>query len=279
MCFRSYGLAGVLLASLTTGLLAQAQTSKPTFPTGAPTPGVPEPPAPRPTPSQAAGTGIIRGRVLRLDSGQPLGKVRVDIRATGVRDLPVATTDEKGQYELKALPAARYTLSAYKGGFVTLEHGQRRPNEPGRPVELGEGEVLDRIDFSLPSGGVIAGTVLDDAGEPLAGAIVQALRPRYVKGVRQLSASSSRDVSHDLGQFRLCVLAPGNYLLSATVSTGPSNAITLASPNSVGSVATYYPGTLITADARPVSVEAGAEVSGLSFAVVPSRQAAISGTV
>ena len=253
MRFRPYGLAGALLATLTAGLLAQAQTPKPTFPTGAPVPGIPEPQTPGPTPTPAPATGIIRGRVLRLDNGQPLGKVRVDIRATGVRDLPVTTTDEKGQYELKALPAARYTLSAYKGGFVTLEYGQRRPNEPGRPVELAAGEVLDRIDFSLPSGGVIAGHVLDDAGEPMAGAIVQALRPRYVKGVRQLSAGPSRDITDDLGQFRLFGLAPGGYVLSATASDGRAEVIRLASANAVGSVATYYPGTPIATDARLVT--------------------------
>jgi protocatechuate 3,4-dioxygenase beta subunit len=217
--------------------------------------------------------------VLRLDNGLPLGKVRVDIRATGVRDLPVATTDEKGQYELNALPPARYTLSAYKGGFVTLEYGQRRPNEPGRPVELADGEVLDRIDLALPPGGVITGTVLDDAGEPMAGAIVQALRPRYVKGIRQLAATSSRDVTDDLGQFRLFGVAPGTYTVSATASDGRSEVIRLAAANSVGSVATYYPGTLIATDARPVQVETGTEVSGLSFAIVPARLASITGTV
>ncbi|HEX5108634.1 MAG TPA: carboxypeptidase-like regulatory domain-containing protein [Vicinamibacterales bacterium] len=279
MRLRLHGLAAGLLATLTAGLLAQAQTSKPTFPTGAPTPGIPEPQAPRQTSPQAPRTGIIRGRVLRLDSGQPLGKVRVDIRATGVRDLPTAMTDEKGQYELKALPAARYTLSAYKGGFVTLEYGQRRPNEPGRPVDLADGEVLDRIDFSLSSGGVIAGTVLDDAGEPMAGAVVQALRPRYVKGIRQVSPGPSRDVTDDLGQFRLFGLAPGSYVVSATASDGRSEVIRLAAANSVGSVATYYPGTLIATDARPVQVEAGAEISGLSFAIVPARLASITGTV
>jgi hypothetical protein len=141
--------------------------------------------------------------------------VLVSLRATGVRDLPMAWTDGDGFYELRELPPARYTLTASRGGFVTLEYGQRRPNEPGRPIELTDGEKLQGIDLLLPAGGVITGQVVDAAGEPLAGAVVQVWRPRYVDGLRETGQpAGSPDVTDDLGRFRLFGLPQGGFLLS-----------------------------------------------------------------
>jgi hypothetical protein len=67
---------------------------------------------------------------------------------------------------------------------VGLEFGQRRPNEPGRPITLADGQVVDRVDISLPVGGVIAGRVLDDTGEPLAGAVRQRYVPQFSASIK-----------------------------------------------------------------------------------------------
>src|SRR5918996_5937559 len=53
-------------------------------------------------PTQRAGTGVIRGRVVRADTGEPLRRVqvRVDEWSTGDFRGPVATiTDVEGRYE------------------------------------------------------------------------------------------------------------------------------------------------------------------------------------
>jgi hypothetical protein len=149
-------------------------------------------------------------------------------------------------------------------------------------VELGDGQVLERIDFSLPPGAVIAGQVLDDAGDPLAGAVVQALRQQYVQGVRQLGAAAQADVTDDLGQFRVFGLPPGTYFLRATVPSVPlpPSGIPVTAALGTGGAATYYPGTLAAAEALPVRVDSGVEISGLSFAVaVQTKTATISGVV
>ena len=36
-------------------------------------------------------------------------------------------------------------MTASKGGFVSLQYGQRRPSESGTPIELGDGQTLDKI--------------------------------------------------------------------------------------------------------------------------------------
>jgi hypothetical protein len=52
-----------------------------------------------------------------------------------------ATTDADGGYEFAALPDARFTITAMKGGYVTLQYGQRRPFEPDRPIAINGGQT------------------------------------------------------------------------------------------------------------------------------------------
>jgi hypothetical protein len=55
-----------------------------------------------------------------------------------------------------------------EGGYVDIEIGQRRPFEKGRPIDIADRQVLDRVDIALPPGGVVRGTVTDETGEPVA---------------------------------------------------------------------------------------------------------------
>src|SRR5213593_1405586 len=139
---------------------------------------------PRDNPQVRTGTAVLRGRVVADDTGQPLRKAQVRIFGSpgpGVQpENRLATTDASGRYEFKDLPAGRYTLSAAKGSYVSLQYGQQRPLATGKPVEVNDGQTIERIDFSLPRGALIAGRVLDEFGEPVAD--VQVLPLRYLVG-------------------------------------------------------------------------------------------------
>ena len=67
------------------------------------------------------------------------------VASPDARESRVATTDAQGRFEIKELPAGRYTMTASKGGFVALQYGQRRPSESGTPIELGDGQTLDKL--------------------------------------------------------------------------------------------------------------------------------------
>ena len=114
-------------------------------------------------------------------------------------------------------------MTASKGGFVSLQFGQRRPSESGTPIELGDGQTLDKITIALPRGSVLGGRITDEFGEPVANATVTAWRYGYAGGARRMmpaQGANARDTTDDQGQFRLFGLPPGEYYVSAMLRSG-----------------------------------------------------------
>src|SRR3954469_22580147 len=130
------------------------------------------------------GTARLRGRVLAADTGSIVRRAQVRVSSPDI-GTKTAMTDAQGRYEFKELPAGRFTLSVSKSGFVTMQYGQSRPFEPGRPIELTDAQVMDKADVALPRGSAVQGHILDEFGEPVAEASVSAMRMQYSNGRRR----------------------------------------------------------------------------------------------
>lgn len=224
------------------------------------------------------GTGRIRGRITD-DAGQPLRRAVVTLFG-GQRGQPRTTlTDADGRYEVVDLPAGTFQVMATKGAFVRVSYGQRTPRGPGRPIELGEGQSIDKIDITLPRGGVIAGRVVDELGEALAEATVSAVRPLTTNGRSRLVPMGRSVQTDDLGQFRLYGLPPGEYYVSAVLRSGgmgmPANE---AAGDPTGYAPTFAPGTTSLTDATRVQVEAGQDINA-DIQLTAARLHRVSGTV
>jgi hypothetical protein len=226
----------------------------------------------------AIGRSIIRGRVLSLDSGMPLRRVQIRLMGAEVRAPRGAVTDAQGNYELKELPAGRYQLQASKGGYVSLSYGQRRPLDPGRPLELADGQTLDKVDFHLPRGGVITGRVVDESGEPVTDMNVTAMVYRRIGGQRRLAPANRPFSTNDLGQYRLYGLPPGEYYVAAGVFGGFSGDSMMDNSSSTGYAPTYFPGTPSLSEAQRVTVSIGEEVSA-DLQLVPTRVSKVTGVI
>ena len=227
------------------------------------------------------GTSVVRGQILAADTGTPIRRAQVRISSPDARESRLAATDAQGRFEIKELPAGRYTVSASKGGFVSLQYGQRRPSESGTPIELGDAQTLDKLMIALPRGSVLGGRITDEFGEPVANASVIAMRYSYAAGGRRLTAapgSNSRDTTDDQGQYRLFGLPPGDYFVSATLRTGGPEAADPTGEVS-GYAATYFPGTSNIAEAARVTLAVSQENTSVSFGLIATRLVRLSGQV
>jgi len=235
------------------------------------------------------GTASIRGRVTSVDTGQPLRRAEVQLGAapgvaTNPGDSPiVVATDEQGYYQINKLPAGRFTLTASKTGYMTLQHGQRRPLEGSRPIELTGGQALENVNFALPRGAVIVARITDEFGEPAAGVRVTAQQYRFVSGVRRLvnagnASSFVAGATDDFGEMRIAGLAPGEYIVSAATAFASVAVRMVAAGPGQRYGTTYYPGTSSVDDARRVTVAVGQEAT-VTFPLVPVRLARLSGTL
>jgi protocatechuate 3,4-dioxygenase beta subunit len=227
------------------------------------------------------GTAIIRGVILAADTGTPIRRAQVRASAPAIRNSRLATTDAQGRFEFREMPAGRYTISASKGGFVGLQYGQRRPSESGTPLELSNAQVIDKLMIALPRGSVISGRIFDEFGEPIANAVVNAMRYAYASGTRRLVATpgqNARDTTDDQGNFRLFGLPPGEYVISANFRGGGGEVTDPAGEPS-GYAPTYFPGTSNVTEAQRVRVDVSQEQNSVNFALIATRLVRITGNV
>ena len=243
-------------------------------------------------------TGRITGRVLDGVTGRPMKLARVTLNAPGTTNR-AAQTDETGVFDFLALPAGRYNLAVQKSGYVNLSYGQRRPLQPGTPIQLEDGQHFKDIEFRMPRGSVISGIISDELGDPMPGIAVRAMRFQYAQGVRQLVPAGAGQTD-DRGMYRIWGMNPGEYYLSAVA---PNFSLRGALPESggrgrggpfaagrgvppaqtddvdVGYAPTYFPGVPSVFEATPVNVGLGAEINDINFNVLLVHTARISGRV
>ncbi len=239
-------------------------------------------------PERPLKTGTIRGRVSAAATGNGLRRAQITLTDARTRATFRAASDRQGRYEVLDVPPGRYVLSASKRGYVTSEYRRPMASRRGRALDLRPGEVLERVDVSLPKGGVIVGRVIDETGEPVIGASVQARRYTYLpSGRRELSVEGSLgdrgETTDDLGEFRLFGLAPGQYVVSASPDAmgvvGPSGGKGARPiPAEDGYATTFAPSTPHVHEAHMVSVAAN-ETMQVGIVMTSASIVSISGTV
>jgi protocatechuate 3,4-dioxygenase beta subunit len=195
----------------------------------------------------------------------------------GQKGAKATSADIDGRYEFTELAAGRYSITASKPMYAACQYGQRSARDAARPVVIADGEVLEKIDVALPKGGVIAGRIFDDLGEPADYIRIAAMRLQYSDGRRQLVPLAVSYVrTNDLGEYRIYGLPPGRYY----VGIAPPVADSVPRPRAGRSFgASYFPGASNIAEARPIDLDAGQERLDADFALVVSRPLKATGVV
>ena len=237
------------------------------------------------------GTARLHGRVVAADTGQPLRRATVTAQPTRPPEMQrggvfvpqrqySARTDDEGRFVINEVPAGDYSLSARRAGYANQGFGQLRANTPARRVAVADGASVGPLDFSLIRGGVIAGRVVDDEGEPAERVQVRVVRQQRIGGQLRNVPVSMGDATDDQGHYRLYGLVPGEYLVVAEPSDRGNFFMggQAVQGVSVDTVPTYGPGTANPAEAQKVQVLAGVEAA-MDIQLVAAKVATISGRV
>lgn len=224
----------------------------------------------RPSAARRSGNAAIAGRVFDAATNAPIR--RAQIHGSSNELIVDAVSDDEGRFQLNDLPAGQWRVTVAKGGYFTWQIGQRRPFDPPAPIALARGQRV-RADVGLSRGGVIAGRVYDNRGEPMAGLRVRVYRARMANGYRRLEDVGAADQTDDTGAYRIFGLPSGDYYVAASLRVAPTDSVvqTTYSP-------TYYPGTGELAEAQRIRVELGSESTAI-FPLLPVRSITVTGTV
>lgn len=183
-------------------------------------------------------TGMIVGQVVDDGSGAPVPEAIVTLARRSVPADPAAPlvrvmADSEGRFFFAGLAAGDYYLGADKEGHAPGAYGRRLAWGQSALLSLADGERLTGVTLRTWKYGVIAGTVVDEAGEPVVGVTVRALMKELMAGgasygnlevVPQRMPAATTD---DRGMFRVSQLSPGTYvvLVPSPQTTVPASAI------------------------------------------------------
>lgn len=253
---------------------------------------------------QSVRAATVRGVVVSDGANaEPLGGAIVTLSGSALPRAVSAVTDVNGRFLFDRLPAGQFTISASKSPYVSMAYGAKRPGRPGTPLRLAEGEGIADVVLRLPRGAVIAGTIQDQAGEPVSDVPVTALR---VMGDTAAVAGSA--TTDDVGNYRIFGLTAGEYVVVATRRLAGAGSLTLMSveemdrrlaalerpglattsysPQLTSSVQSdtyavapvFYPGTTDVAAASRIQLASGDEERA-SFLIGPVSAGAVQGVV
>lgn len=215
---------------------------------------------------QKQGTGVITGRVTLGDKG--VANVPVFLypsERTGPNQTTVAraTTDYEGHYRMIGVPAGHYTVSVFTPTMIGPSDGFY--GRSGKFVTIAEGEIVEKIDFSLVRGGVITGRVTDTDGSPVIAERVQ-LNPLDSKD-RRLSFSNFNPYMYetdDRGIYRIYGIPPGRYTVSVGQAAGEGS-VRIGMGGRGYYARTFYPNVADQSMATVVEVSEGSEATNIDI--------------
>lgn len=231
----------------------------------------------------AQNDGVIAGRVVDGASGRPIAAAVVAISGTSLigaaAQPPRILTGADGRFAFRTLEAGVYSVVATKGGYADGEPGRRRPGGTAPPIVISDVERERDVTVPMWKYAAIAGTVTDEAGEPVVKLEVRALL--RANGLRTYAVARTT-FTDDRGAYRFGNLAWGDYVIAAcpAASGRPS-----ATPPPVAGArtriypTTFYPRGAGVAQASSIAVAAGDDRAGIDMQLMPAEAARVSGLV
>jgi protocatechuate 3,4-dioxygenase beta subunit len=220
----------------------------------------------------------VKGTVVNAKTNEPVKRAQITLNRAGQTEAARwgALTNAAGQFELTNLDPGQYAIAASKEGFMV---GARRLGDPPSMLTLAAGQTVKDLVFHLPPAAVIAGRVVDEDGDPLMHAQIQAFRYVYLEGRRQFVPQWSVETD-DQGYYRIPGLAAGRYQVSAVYSdTLLADSAFAAHVPAEDYTPVYYPGVPDATQAAPLQLREGEERRAVDFRLTPVRTVRVRGRV
>jgi hypothetical protein len=214
----------------------------------------------------------IEGQVVSTTTGQPLRKVAMQLFRRGETTFGLgvisAMSDDNGKFKVDNVAPGNYGLFGSRTGYVS----ESRFNARNQTIQLGPGQRLSDLLIKLTPQGIIAGSVLDEDGDPIPYAQVKLYRERGLRTQMRPDQASNADAE---GHFVLTGVTPGRYYVAAyqfqqrTLNREPQENYVL----------TYYPDSLDAATAVALDIAPGSEFRSVDIRLRKARTFRISGKV
>jgi protocatechuate 3,4-dioxygenase beta subunit len=222
---------------------------------------------------------IIEGQVVSATTGQPLRKARVELFHRGATpidmDVMSGMSDDGGRFKLDNLAPGKYGLSGTRTGYVS----ESRFNTRNQTIQLGPGQRVSDILIKLTPQGIIAGSVLDEDGDPIPTMAVVLYRDRGSRTQIRLTQAGSANGDAE-GHFVITGVTPGRYYVAAHQLRFPLQIMrTLNREPQENFVLTYYPDSLDIATAVALDILPGTEFRSVEIRMRKARTFRISGKV
>jgi hypothetical protein len=200
-----------------------------------------------PVPAPASETRTVTGRVLADQTGDAIANARVTLVPSG-QGTPVVLTDREGRFSLTA-PLTRAAVTASKTGYSRREVIAAPQDES--------------IEIHLSRGAAVSGHVIDEFGEPVLGARIEA---RALQADKKPITVATADTD-DRGEYRLGGLGQEPIAIVMVTSgafvrrevDGGGFSIEQESNN------IYYPASPTAANAQTLRLRAGEERPAIDF--------------
>jgi hypothetical protein len=206
-------------------------------------------------------TGTVDGVVTNAITGEPVRKAVVTLRGVSQTFAYQAVSDAAGHFHFDKVDPGSYNATAARDGFAIQTPGRHE-----KPITVSEDQNVTDVAVPLKPLASVGGHVLDDEGDPIILANVQAIRTTYNEGRKRLNQVAAVR-SNDLGEFQFVNLDAGRYYFRVSAQPRPASLPPRTRMSRIEQAypPTYYPTAADLGQATTVNVALGTEVNGIDF--------------